>query len=773
MQRRSHGWSNWNIQFLLTCMLVCRSIMANDNVYAFYQMLVATRTMENNVCCLNENTSFQISSTKRYENLLVNASVDSNQNTNLSDAKSTAIYHMIPPNNPQYSFVTFINQCQSTRSFNYQIVFAIFKPTQCASKQQEGNGQPKWVTLSPNTFAIVRNKLEQSLLKEEVRHFTRHRELWFKRSTTSTSSPGLDNVTKRTFSSIVRDHKMDISSAVRVYRNQTTSDSRPNEALDLTRLKTVLERYPHLDTLVSIATHDINPVWKRPTSLYTIPQKPYIVQSSPKCNYAKYPERARHRDVSRNRRTFTGVVANGSLQSVWGFGASTNDCLDKSGLPGIDYAYVTTHAARIEYLATTCSGLQVCILKGDVKGAYCHLMTHADHVYRLAARVQELHAIVIDLAAPIGSPKFYGVFGRAISWLIASNAPSTVSNSSDNTTVFGYGWVNDHVMIDVNLDKRLLLAESTLRHTMVTVLGTRSLNESKCSSWEPRLKEKIDKDIARIRHILTACAATKTELHKVLGGLRYISTCVRSAKAFYQQVHVAVTRWPRFGRMTLTEAMNLDLRWFLHILNDGHLAELPLCMFGTTPVPLYHIYMNASDRGLTVFHPACDEFIPLQFDEEERGRIQSGNFSFNARNIYVLLLLSGLEANSGPTTIPVPFHTFNAYAFLSPGTRNKSGKGLFSIFEYRRLISRDPSTGWWMRLLECGANPICLCGLTSLYIGNRYPERQLGRRPTKHSRSTAVRISGHVVSHKWSVWCAIMENSRWAAHNSHFNLPSS
>ncbi|OWZ16879.1 hypothetical protein PHMEG_0009266 [Phytophthora megakarya] len=36
----------------------------------------------------------------------------------------------------------------------------------------------------------------------------------------------------------------------------------------------------------------------------------------------------------------------------------------------------------------------VCILKGDVKGAYRHLMTYADHVYRMAASIQELHAKV-------------------------------------------------------------------------------------------------------------------------------------------------------------------------------------------------------------------------------------------------------------------------------------------------------------------------------------------------------------------------------------------
>ncbi|OWZ16880.1 hypothetical protein PHMEG_0009267 [Phytophthora megakarya] len=87
-------------------------------------------------------------------------------------------------------------------------------------------------------------------------------------------------------------------------------------------------------------------------------------------------------------------------------------------------------------------------------------------------------------------------------------------------------------MIEVNLDDRLLLAESTLRHAMMAVLGPRSVNESKFSSWETSLK------------VLACATSPLVYVHK---------------KPFYQHVHVAVTRWPRFGRKKLTEAMTLDL----------------------------------------------------------------------------------------------------------------------------------------------------------------------------------------------------------------------
>ncbi|EGZ19607.1 hypothetical protein PHYSODRAFT_489443, partial [Phytophthora sojae] len=73
-------------------------------------------------------------------------------------------------------------------------------------------------------------------------------------------------------------------------------------------------------------------------------------------------------------------------------GASTNDLLDKSCLPEVEYTYVTVLAARIEFLAHAHPCCTIKLLKGDVKGAYRHLMTHALHVHRMAGLIPELHS---------------------------------------------------------------------------------------------------------------------------------------------------------------------------------------------------------------------------------------------------------------------------------------------------------------------------------------------------------------------------------------------
>ncbi|GMF31879.1 unnamed protein product [Phytophthora lilii] len=63
----------------------------------------------------------------------------------------------------------------------------------------------------------------------------------------------------------------------------------------------------------------------------------------------------------------------------------------------------------------------------------------------MAAFVPELGVLVIDMSVPFGwsgSPPCYALFGRAISWLMGSNSPASVSDSLDTDPFFFYlnGW---------------------------------------------------------------------------------------------------------------------------------------------------------------------------------------------------------------------------------------------------------------------------------------------------------------------------------------------
>ncbi|KAG6961994.1 hypothetical protein JG687_00007391 [Phytophthora cactorum] len=167
---------------------------------------------------------------------------------------------------------------------------------------------------------------------------------------------------------------------------------------------------------------------------------------------------------------------------------------------------------------------------------------------------------------------------------------------------------------------------------MLAVLGPRSINEAKFSKWssEPIAMgllwntstrtvsipiEKIAKASDRVRSMLERGKASKTEVFKVLGSLRYVAICFRTAKPFYQRLQLQCTGVPRFGSVRLSKGSRDYSLWFQQILRHGHLAELPLSIFGETVNPNVELYMDASSVGLAILDPASNEFIRMKFDD--------------------------------------------------------------------------------------------------------------------------------------------------------------
>ncbi|OWZ03855.1 LOW QUALITY PROTEIN: hypothetical protein PHMEG_00024344 [Phytophthora megakarya] len=162
---------------------------------------------------------------------------------------------------------------------------------------------------------------------------------------------------------------------------------------------------------------------------------------------------------------------------------SVNDAFATESVPKVRYESVSNcvdagHIGRIR------------ILKGDVKGAFRHLRTQENQVFHMADYIPKLGIVIIDMATPFGwsgSPPCYALFGRAISWLMASNSPATVSGSLDHESFSSYEWVDNQIFVEQDVDDHLELTEATLRHAMLTVLGPRSINESNFSGGKSKL----------------------------------------------------------------------------------------------------------------------------------------------------------------------------------------------------------------------------------------------------------------------------------------------
>ncbi|ETL84294.1 hypothetical protein L917_15851 [Phytophthora nicotianae] len=348
-------------------------------------------------------------------------------------------------------------------------------------------------------------------------------------------------------------------------------------------------------------------------------------------------------------------------------GSSTNDLSTPNSSPEIEFKHVSAVARRILACCTKYTGAVVKIMKGDVKSAFRHLMLASDHVRWMAATIQTLGVLIIDMSAPFGwtsSPAFYGAFGGAITWLVSHESPNSMDPRSDDHEPF---FVDDHILVKPHVGNRLHLANEALRLSMLAVLGPTSINEEKFSVWETRLQvfglefdtvactismpdDKIAKALGRVKTMQHQRHTTRTQLQQLLGSLRHVCSCLRAAKPFYQRLQSICTRAPRYGKVAVDGQILDDLLWFEAILSVGRLQKLPLAIFTNDQPADVHLYMDASNCGLAVLNPATKQYIQLIFDKAEQDLIDTSTgckgFNINVREQLCVALAARIF---GPT----------------------------------------------------------------------------------------------------------------------------
>ncbi|ETP08010.1 hypothetical protein F441_15891, partial [Phytophthora nicotianae CJ01A1] len=231
----------------------------------------------------------------------------------------------------------------------------------------------------------------------------------------------------------------------------------------------------------------------------------------------------------------------------------------------------------------------------------------------MGATFPDENALVIDLAAPFGwsgSPAFYGAFGRAISWLVGTNSPASVSTSEDDELFFGYEWVDDHILIEPDRDSRLELAESTLRLSMMAVLGPDSINDAKFSGWSTQLQTlgliwdttdrtvsmpaaKIHKCLDRVVHMLTCEKVTKKHLQKLLGaGARALEEDLQRILRELQSSSLAAS-----SRQRYLSSWNQWTRWCASMEYSPWLPEDPALSSRQLVLFTMYCYKYGSDSS--------------------------------------------------------------------------------------------------------------------------------------------------------------------------------
>ena len=486
----------------------------------------------------------------------------------------------------------------------------------------------------------------------------------------------LDLPLKWVLSEFVRRTKMPLPAFIELLRGQSSSDYRPNKNMLPAVIARLCQGYRHRDLVLDIVARGV---------LVQLRDAP-PVQLQPVANHGSATERLNvlRKNIRKEQDANRCLVVDLDLLSIWKevvtspfgvvdksggdpavtgrtihdlsfpVGSSINSCTDQESIVAPDYRHCHAISMEVLRLRALFPDKKVFLLAGDVASAFRHVSVHSASAHLFAGSIPEDNALIIELACPFGwtgSPSFYDLFGSAI-WFVHG----TRRNRLNPDGFFNYHWVDDHVNVAVSVGNNLEECELSLRQAMVNVLGVHAINEEKFSGWHTKLKvlgllfdteaqtiemppDKIEKARGLVSMTYHASTITITQYWSLMGSLRHVATCIRSARPFLQRFRRQESSLHRCRRVFIKADMRDDLQWWWHMLHSPTLNSVSMLFFHNHPNVDHEVVMDASDSGLCVYSPARKEFLVHDFNNEERQHVAAfndgtkNNFDINYREL--------------------------------------------------------------------------------------------------------------------------------------------
>ncbi|EGZ23288.1 hypothetical protein PHYSODRAFT_295746 [Phytophthora sojae] len=320
----------------------------------------------------------------------------------------------------------------------------------------------------------------------------------------------IPHVDAQLISAIIRIPHVGIAGAMRLFRGQTSHDDRPNKALRTQLYRAHLAGYPDLPLLCSIAERGVVPHWHTPA------------QSGVRPPPANYPSAEDGADVVTHRllkdyysgrciiATATDLLADPRFHSsafalvpkkdiplsVDGRtihdlsapkGLSVNDATNSEFTPDARWDPYCAIALRILDLRTRYPGCSIYALVADIADAFHHVPVHERHAPAFGVIIPRSHIGIVSGMAVFGwtaSPGFFAVMGKAARHYQRAGC-SYVLGYPEPFWIFQ--WVDDIVLVEVDIGDRLLRAERRLRDAIKLVFGSEGWHEGKFHTWAQRV----------------------------------------------------------------------------------------------------------------------------------------------------------------------------------------------------------------------------------------------------------------------------------------------
>ncbi|POM68178.1 Hypothetical protein PHPALM_15695 [Phytophthora palmivora] len=163
-------------------------------------------------------------------------------------------------------------------------------------------------------------------------------------------------------------------------------------------------------------------------------------------------------------------------------GASINDHVNHGTIPRPVYIHCDAIAKEIIRVSEAYPGSTVEPMAGDVTSAFRNLGIHSGSDHWFAGVIEEDSGLE--------------VVGGAISYVHGSH-----TNTVNQSEVFNYHWVDDHVYVAAAIGSNCTDMERSLRFAMTAVLGAGAVNEDKFTVAMPTAKvEKARGIVASVYH---------------------------------------------------------------------------------------------------------------------------------------------------------------------------------------------------------------------------------------------------------------------------------
>jgi hypothetical protein len=291
------------------------------------------------------------------------------------------------------------------------------------------------------------------------------------------------------------------------------------------------------------------------------------------------------------------------------------------------------------------------MMAGDVAGAFRHIPVNRDFCKYFVSSVPKPALVIVDLYCCFGwteSPRAYDLAGGAIN-LLHSLAG-----------FFAHYWVDDHVSVESGGPAAEKRNEESLRTAMLLILGPTGINEKKFTTWAERLKvlgfdfdlplgtvsmplAAVAKAELRVLEMLRRQTAHRRDMERLMGSLRFVAICVRPVAGFIQKLSTFMKVTTSITiRIPVPSSALDDLEWLLRVIRKPTLLR-GVCLeyFCDVSSPDVEVNMDASDTGLCAVFSRQNEFLRLDFNEEELSLIEAlknkpgpNQLSINVRELW-------------------------------------------------------------------------------------------------------------------------------------------